>query len=854
MEIDKEKLSPMMIRYMETKKQYEDCILFYRLGDFYEMFFDDALTASKELEITLTGKQCGLEEKAPMCGVPFHSVSGYVAKLVEKGYKVAICEQVEDPKTAKGLVARDVVRIITPGTITEENILDEKKNNYLAVIYKGERIGLAFADISTGEVFTTEVYELDEVMSELARYSPTEIVLNKSCEKEYKPKIKLRFTSLVETRDENYFDDLLVLREQFKNPPVLEKYSEKAVLGAVKYLRETQKRSVDYIDSVTVYSLSEYVEIDPATRRNLEITETMRDKAKRGSLLGVLDKTETSMGARLLKQWTEKPLVNPIDINKRLYAVEELFSNLILRGDIKAALSGIYDIARITSRVSLGSATPRDLLSLKASLTKLPELKYLLSKAKSQLLADIFKNIDIMEDIRTLIEDSISDNQEGEIIKGGYNAELDELKYIKESGTQWIAEAEAAEKEKTGIKNLKIRYNKVFGYYIEISNSFKDMVPDNYIRKQTLVNGERFITPELKEMESKVIGAAGKIDIIEAEILNKVRATISLEIPRLKRVCRCVSECDAISSLAEVAYKNNYTMPKIASGGELVIKDGRHPVVERYLKNTMFVPNDTYLNPDTDRLMIITGPNMAGKSTYMRQVALITLMAQMGSFVPAAYAKITPVDKIFTRVGASDDIAAGQSTFMLEMVEVSAIIKNATKNSLVIMDEIGRGTSTYDGLSIAWSVAEYMSNRKKCGAKTLFATHYHEMTELENKLDGIKNYNIAVKKHGDDITFLRKIIPGGTDDSYGIEVAALAGVPGDVIKRAKEILKKIETDDFKNEAPKKKEEPKSNQLDFGEQLALELADELKRIDVTTFTPIEALNKLYELANKAKDII
>ena len=854
-EIDMSKLSPMMVRYFETKKQYEDCILFYRLGDFYEMFFDDALTASRELEITLTGKQCGLEEKAPMCGVPHHSVSSYVAKLVEKGYKVAICEQLEDPKAAKGLVERDVVRIITPGTITEENILDEKKNNYLGVIYKGKKTGIAFSDISTGEVYTTEVTDTDDVMSELARYNPTEIVINKLAEKEYKPKIKLRFTSVIDEMEEDYFEDETnkVISGQFKNAPALSEYCEKAVLGMVRYLRETQKRSVDYIDSITVYRISEYVEIDPATRRNLEITETMRDKAKKGSLLGVIDKTQTSMGARLLKQWTEKPLINPVDINKRLYAVNELFSDIMLRGDLRDVLAGIYDIARITSRVSLGSASARDLLSLKASLTKLPELKYLLSKSKSDVLSDLFSKLDIMEDIRTLIDNAISDNQEECVIKGGYSQELDELKYIKSSGAEWILDAEQSERERTGIKTLRIRYNKVFGYYIEVSNSFKNSVPENYIRKQTLVNGERYITPELKEMENKVLGAASKIEVLETQILSAVRDTISGEIPRLKEVCRCVSVCDALCSLAEVAYKYNYTMPEISDSGEIIIKDGRHPVVERFLKNTMFVPNDTALNENADRLMIITGPNMAGKSTYMRQVAVIVLMAQMGSFVPASYAKITPVDKIFTRVGASDDIAAGQSTFMLEMVEVSAIIKNATKKSLVIMDEIGRGTSTYDGLSIAWSVAEHMCDKKKCGAKTLFATHYHEMTELEDKLDGIKNYNIAVKKRGDDITFLRKIVRGGTDDSYGIEVAALAGVPNDVIKRAKEILKKIESDDFKSEQPKKHAE-ETNQLGFGEKIAFDIAEDLKNTDVTTFTPIEAMNKLYELSKKARDII
>lgn len=855
--MEKEQITPMMSRYLTTKEKYSDCILFYRLGDFYEMFFDDAKTASRELEIALTGKSCGLKERAPMCGVPYHSAASYISKLVEKGYKVAICEQVEDPKTAKGLVKREVVRIVTPGTIIEENMLDDKKNNYLGVIFSdGKTFGLAFSDVSVGEIYTTETQNQDDVMSELARYSPSEIVVNKLSEKFFEK--NSRFNLKPEVMEEDFFarGAKKIVTEQFQNPPQMGDCGEKAVAGILKYIEHTQKRSVKYIDRIEVYSVSQFMEIDPATRRNLEITETMRDKTKRGSLLWVLDRTKTSMGARLLKQWVERPLLNPIEINKRLYSVEELFGNIMLRDDLRTTLAGIYDIARILSRISLKSVTAGDLLSLKQSLAMLPELKYQLSKTKSPILSGIGKKLDIMEDVRNLIENAICDDlSRGEIIKGGYNNELDKLKYVQKEGRSWIAEAEAEEKQQTGIKNLKIRYNKVFGYYIEVSNSYKELVPDTYIRKQTLVNCERYITPKLKEMENTILGAAEKIEALESQLFEEVRASAELETARLKEVCDSVAVTDVIASLAEAAYKYNYSMPEIAETGEIIIKDGRHPVVEKNLSDTMFVPNDTELNSDDLRLMIITGPNMAGKSTYMRQVALITLMAQIGSFVPASYAKITPVDRIFTRVGASDDIASGQSTFMLEMVEVAAILEYSTKNSLVILDEIGRGTSTFDGLSIAWAVAEYMQNKKKCGAKTLFATHYHEMTELEDKLEGVKNYSIAVKKRGDDITFLRKIIRGGADDSYGIEVAALAGVPAEVIKRAKEILKKVENDDMPTAVRKSApvEDDLDGQLDFGDGIARQIAEELKTLDVTTYTPIEAMNKLYELSKRAQSI-
>ncbi len=844
------KMSPMMLRYLQTKEEYPDSILFYRLGDFYEMFFDDAITASRELELTLTGKNCGLEERAPMCGVPFHSASVYVQRLVAKGYKVAICEQLSDPNESKGLVERGVVRVVTAGTLTDENMLDEKKNNYLCIIYKTDGFGIAFCDISTGEVFVTVAGTKEEAINEIVRYFPSEIVMNKSAKESG---VAGGFDVSISEYDEDYFliDDAKI-SAQFKQVPSLLAEQKNAISGMIKYLEHTQKSRVSYVDTLTVYGAKEYMDIDSATRRNLEITETMRDKARRGSLLGVLDRTKTSMGARKLKQWLEKPLINPIEINKRLYSVEELSKNIMVCDELRDLLSGIYDISRIMSRISLNSASPRDMVALKASLLKLPELNYQLSKLSSPLLSELNKNFDIMSDIAELLDSAISDDapislKDGYVIKGGYNSELDELRLLTKNGKEWILSAEADERERTGIKTLKIGYNKIFGYYIEVTKLNSEMVPDYYIRKQTLVNAERYITPQLKEMENKVLSASEQFIALESQLFEEIRSKVVAEMDRLKAVCEVIATVDCICSLAQVAFKNGYVMPEITGGGELNIKDGRHPVVEKMLKNSIFVPNDTELDKTENRELIITGPNMAGKSTYMRQVALITLMAQVGSFVPARYAKIGVVDKIFTRVGASDDIAQGQSTFMLEMVEVANILKNATADSLVILDEIGRGTSTYDGLSIAWAVSEHMTN--KIGAKTLFATHYHELTQLEDSIPGVKNYSVAVKKHGDDITFLRKIVRGGTDDSFGIEVSALAGVPKPVVTRAKEILKQIEQGGV--EMPEKVEKPTA-QIDIFDGVASEIFEELKRMDVTTYTPIEALNKLYELANRAKE--
>ncbi len=853
-------LSPMMKKYLETKEEYNDCILFYRLGDFYEMFFDDALVASRELELTLTRKKCGLENDAPMCGVPFHSASVYIQRLVTKGYKVAVCEQLEDPKDAKGLVDRGVIRVVTPGTLTDENMLDEKKNNYLCILYSGTAHGLAFCDVSTGEVFVTAISEEKSVLNETARYAPSEIIMNTRAEEIFSREISERISVEITAYDEDYFAcDAEKITSQFRttSPEGLglnDGVMQSAVCALLRYLEHTQKSRVSYIDTLSVYNVSEFMDIDMATRRNLEITETMRDKSKRGSLLWVLDRTKTSMGARKLKQWLEKPLISSIDINKRLYSVDELVKNVMLRDDLSELLSGIYDISRIVSRVALGTASPRDMLALKNSLLKLPELEYLLSKTTSPILSQLKKNFDRMSDLAELLEAGISDDppvllKDGGVIKAGFNNELDELRRLTKDGRAWILSAEAEEREKTGIKNLKIGYNKVFGYYIEVTKSNLDTVPDYYIRKQTLVNAERYITPQLKEMENSVLSASERFLALEAQLFEEIRKKTAAEIDRLKAVCETIAVTDVLCSFASVAFKFGYTMPEVNEGGELIIKDGRHPVVEKTLKNSMFVPNDTTFDSSDSRELIITGPNMAGKSTYMRQVALITLMAQVGSFVPTSYAKIGVVDRIFTRVGASDDIAQGQSTFMLEMVEVANILKHATEKSLVILDEIGRGTSTFDGLSIAWAVAEYM--QKKIGAKTLFATHYHELTQLEDTLPGVKNYSIAVKKHGDDITFLRRIVRGGADDSYGIEVAALAGVPKAVIKRAKDILKKVESGENEVSTPQKPQEVPM-QIGFEDGAAAAIFEELKNMDVTTYTAIEALNKLYELSEKAKN--
>ncbi len=860
-------MTPMMSQYLKTKEEYPDSILFYRLGDFYEMFFDDAIKASRELEITLTGKDCGLEERAPMCGVPFHSASVYIAKLIEKGYKVAICEQVEDPKLAKGIVKREVIRVVTPGTVIDEELLDERTNNYLAVIYCRDDIyGIAVSDISTGEIYTTEASGADEALDEIARYEPKEILANTPASKSLSSSVELRLRIAIDECDDSVFDDSMLegkILAQFSRSSLSEiKLHDKpravcAVGAMLKYLEHTQKTSLSYINTINTYDVNQYMDIDVNTRRNLEITETMRDKAKRGSLLWVLDQTETSMGARLLKQWVEKPLINPLEINKRLLSVKELCDNIMLRDDLASILSGTYDISRIISRVSLGTVTPKDLISLKMTLLRLPELEYAISGVKSPMLAEMRKDFDLLEDVRDLLERSVNDEppallRDGNVIKEGFNEEIDKLRFAMRDGKKWLASLENDEREATGIAKLKVGYNKVFGYYIEVTKSNIKDVPDYYIRKQTLANCERYITPKLKEIENTILGASEKILSLESHVFEQIRKSVNNEIERLKRAARVISVTDALLSLAQTAYKNNFVMPEITENGKIEITDGRHPVVEKMSKKTMFVPNDTYLNTDDDRMLIITGPNMAGKSTYMRQVALITLMAQIGSFVPAKSAKIGIVDKIFTRVGASDDISSGQSTFMLEMTEVSHILKNATPKSLIILDEIGRGTSTFDGLSIAWAVVEYIHNKRKIGAKTLFATHYHELTELEEELEGVKNYRIAVKKRGDDITFLRKIVRGGADDSYGIEVAALAGVPKEVINNAKKILGRIENDEIKVEHIQRTAPP-TNQIGFEDGVASQITQELREMDVTTFTPIEAMNKLYELSGKAKEI-
>ena len=801
-----------------------------------------------------------------MCGVPFHSANIYIKKLVERGYKVAICEQTEDAKNAKGMVKREVIRVITPGTILDESMLDEKKNNYLSLInLKNDGACMCFCDVSTGEIYLTTVYDMSGVVNELARYSPAEILLNNEAKKDLSRIIESRMNIVCQELGEDYFYSFLTeerIQKQFGktlNEIGLAKESKEAsaVYAVLKYLDETQKQGYAYINKLNIYAAEEYMGIDASTRRHLEITKTMRDGKKKGSLLGALDYTKTSMGARKLVSWLEKPLVNPIKINKRLYSVKELFDAPILRDDFGEALWGIYDISRIVSRTATNTLTPKDLVSLKQSIKKLPRVYELLEGTKSPVLSEIYNKMDTLEDLYKILDEAIDDEapsvlKEGKIIKKGYNKELETLRDAMKNGTSWIAKVEAEERERTGIKTLKTGYNKVFGYYIEITNSNTIKIPENYIRKQTLTNAERYITPELKQIEETILTASEKFNELELRLYEEIRKIVMSQSERIKQVGENISTIDVLYSFATAAYKNNYTMPEVTDTNEITIKDGRHPVVEQMQKDTMFVPNDTILNDNEQRLIIITGPNMAGKSTYMRQVALIVLMAQVGSFVPASFARIGTVDKIFTRVGASDDISQGQSTFMLEMVEVSNILKNATAKSLVILDEIGRGTSTYDGLSIAWAVAEHINDKKKIGAKTLFATHYHELSELETKVEGVVNYRIAVKKKGDDIIFLRKIVRGGADDSFGIEVAKLAGVPNDVIKRAKAILKKIEEDDEENIYKPTKTYEMDNQIDFEDGIAKELMEELKTMDVTTLTPIEAMNVLYKLVKKAKE--
>lgn len=877
-------LTPMMQQYVKTKEEYPDCILFYRLGDFYEMFFEDAKTAAKELEITLTGKDCGLEERAPMCGVPYHAVDSYLNKLVSRGYKVAICEQVEDPKLAKGLVKREVIRVVTPGTNLSTQALDETKNNYLmCIVCMADRYGISAADITTGDFAVTEVETERKLLDEVMKFSPKEIICNQSlnvCGIDLED-LKNRLGTAIYFLEDWYFDDELcrrALMEHFKVGALdglgLGEYNCGVIAsGAIlQYLHETQKTALENLTRIMPYETGKYMIIDSSTRRNLELCETLREKQKRGSLLWVLDKTKTAMGARMLRSFIEQPLIEKSEINRRLEAVDELCSNAIAREEIREYLNPVYDLERLVSKISYRSANPRDMIAFKNSLAMIPHIKYMLSCLQGDLLKEIESQMDPLEDVCGLIDASITEDppiaiKDGGIIKEGYHEEIDRLRHAKTEGKTWLADLEAKEREATGIKNLKIKFNKVFGYYLEVTNSYKDLVPDRYTRKQTLANAERYITPELKELEDLILGAEDKLFSMEYELFSQVRDSVAKEVVRIQTTAKAVAMVDVFASLSLVAEQNNYVRPKINERGIIDIKNGRHPVVEKMITNDMFIANDTYLDNGENRISIITGPNMAGKSTYMRQSALIVLMAQIGSFVPAQSAKIGIVDRIFTRVGASDDLASGQSTFMVEMTEVANILRNATSKSLLILDEIGRGTSTFDGLSIAWAVVEHISNPRLLGAKTLFATHYHELTELEGKLAGVNNYCIAVKEKGDDIVFLRKIVRGGADKSYGIQVAKLAGVPDSVIERAKELAVQLSEADITIQAAESRIETSSkaktktkkyDQVDL-EQMSLldtvsdeDILKELSEIEISTLTPIDAMNTLYRLQNRLKN--
>ena len=880
------KLSPMMQHYVQTKNEHKDCILFYRLGDFYEMFFEDAKTVSRELEITLTGRDCGLEERAPMCGVPFHAVDTYLNRLIEKGYKVAICEQVEDPKQAKGMVKREITRIVTPGTNLSLTDLDEGKNNYLMsiVCMENNHFGLAVADVSTGDCYVTEIDNERKLLDEINRYLPSEIICNDCLMVSGidLDDLKNRLHITISALDSWYFGEEIchnTLTEHFKVSSLdglgLGDYDSGVIAtGALfRYLLETQMNAMEHMNKITPYVTEKYMVIDSSSRRNLELVETLREKQKRGSLLWVLDKTKTAMGARMLRSFVEQPLIDAAEINERLDVITELNMQAMLREEIREYLNPIYDLERLVSRISYRSANPRDLIAFKTSLEMLPHIKQLLNNFTSPLLKKIDEQLDGLEDLFALIDQSIAEDpplavKEGDIIKDGYSEQVDKYRQSKTEGKTWLAQLEAQERDKTGIRNLRIKYNKVFGYYLEVTNSFKDLVPDYYMRKQTLTNAERYITPELKELEDMILGAEDKLYALEYDLFCDVRDRLAEQIPRIQQTAKAVALLDTFASLSVVAQKNNYVRPTVNSRGVIDIKNGRHPVVEKMIPNDMFISNDTYLDNSSKRISVITGPNMAGKSTFMRQVALIVLMAQIGSFVPADKAKIGVVDRIFTRVGASDDLASGQSTFMVEMTEVANILRNATSKSLLILDEIGRGTSTFDGLSIAWAVIEHISNTKLLGAKTLFATHYHELTELEGKIPGVNNYCIAVKEQGDDIVFLRKIVKGGADKSYGIQVAKLAGVPDTVITRAKELVEELVSADITGAIKdmvqtQKKAKPKQKPVHYDEvdmeQIALfdtvqdqDILQELKEIDITNLTPMEAMNTLYRLQNKLKN--
>ncbi len=862
-----EKLSPMMQQYLKIKEENSDSILFFRLGDFYEMFFDDAKLASKELELTLTGRDCGLEERAPMCGVPYHSCESYIARLVQKGYKVAICEQMEDPSKAKTIVQRDIVRVVTPGTVIESSMLDESRNNYICCIYSEKKnVAMCFCDISTGELYVTDFKGKDcveKIKSQLTSYNPREILLGGDVIefKELPAFIKDKLSTTVEMLDDSSFALMTcedIVKTQFSNDYELIEDNKLIIcaLGAlISYLKDTQKNGLERINHINLFSENQFMKLDFNTQRNLELTQTMLTKEKRGSLLWVLDKTKTSMGKRLLRSWIEKPLMNVTKIINRQSAVEEIVNETVLRLDLTAALVGIFDIERLMTNIVYGSAKGRELRSLASAVEKLPIIKDLLKDCSSSLLKQLYNKLDTLEDIYKLIDDAIVEEppfsvKEGGIIKRGYNKELDEVSEDMNNSTGILSRIEEEQRELTKIPKLRVGYNRVFGYYIEVTNSYKDMVPETYIRKQTLTNCERYITEELKNVEGRILGAKDKAVALEYRLFDDIRKKVASELERIQTTASAIAELDVLTSLANVAADNRYVRPDVNLKDNIILKDSRHPVVEQLLNGAPFVPNDVFLNCSANRVAIITGPNMAGKSTYMRQVALIVLMAQIGSFVPASSAEIGIVDSIFTRVGASDDLASGQSTFMVEMSEVANIVSNATSKSLLILDEIGRGTSTFDGMSIARAVLEYVADKKKLGAKALFATHYHELTVLEEVIDGVNNYNIAVKKKGDDITFLRRIVPGGADDSYGIEVAKLAGIPDYITDRAKEILSELESGNSKINIEKKvkKSAQDIEQLSLMPSMDGAISEKLKNVDINTLTPIEAINLLYELKN------
>lgn len=871
------KLSPMMMQYFKIKNEYADTILFFRLGDFYEMFFDDAKIAAQELDLVLTGRDCGQEERAPMCGVPFHSADSYIAKLVSRGYKVAICEQMEDPATAKGIVKRDVIRIITPGTVIEGNMLEDGANNYLCSVFSGEKeLGVCFADVSTGEFHIT-VLSGDDVQSkllnQLSAYSPKELIINtKALDLKELEGFAKRINAVVEVLEDDKFDfdnaSSLILetlkKDEISSLGIGHSKAGVCALGAViAYLKDTQRKDeIEAPSEIDFYDDEQYMKLDISAMRNLELTRSMMTGDKKHSLLWVIDKTKTAMGKRMIKSWLERPLMSIPKIVKRQNAVGELVDNPMMRDGIREALSGVSDIERLMTRIVYGTANAKELKSLQYTIERLPLLREQLSGASSSMLKEIYSGIDLLEDVRSLIDNAIVDEppfsvREGGMIKEGFNEEIDSLKAIMNDGAGIIASIENEQRQLTGIPKLRVGYNKVFGYYIEVTNSYKDMVPDTYIRKQTLSNCERYITQELKDLEGKIIGAKERSVALEYQVFSAVREEISAQLERLQKTAKSIASLDVLASLAQTAAVNNYVCPVIGNDGVIEIKDGRHPVVEALLKDAPFVPNDTRLDLEDNRCAIITGPNMAGKSTYMRQIALICLMAQVGSFVPAKSAKLGIVDAIFTRVGASDDLATGQSTFMVEMNEVSTILKNATSNSLIILDEIGRGTSTFDGMSIARAVLEFVCKKKSLGAKALFATHYHELTAMEGMIDGVKNYSIAVKKRGDDITFLRRIVRGGADQSFGIEVAKLAGVPDSVVKRAKVILKELEANavkiEFKADDSVIEEEENDIQYNFTANSRQEILEILKATDVNTLTPIEAMQTLYDLKKKAEEL-